>query len=77
MKQRIQLETPGIARVEMTNRAGLFATLDRQDFDRWVADGRSLRWFLNGHGSCQYVRVHDPNWAGGLVSVVRLLLDVW
>lgn len=70
---RIIFDTPALVRVEMANRPGVFATVDRKDFDRWKAEGRSTRWFLNGVGARQYVRVYDPTYAGGLVSVVRLM----
>lgn len=74
MQQRIQFDFPGTVRVELTNRPGQFALIDRADFEQWTAEGRSTRWLLNGAGGYEYVRVHDPEWAGGLVSVARLLL---
>ena len=71
----IILETPSLVRVEMTNRPGVFAIVDRDDFTTWTDQGHSTRWFFNGTGQHKYVRTYDPECAGGTVSVVRLMFQ--
>jgi hypothetical protein len=64
-----------IVRVEMINLKGVFATVAAEDWDAWVAAGRSQRWLLNssGRGQPSYVRAVDLGVPGQLVTVAREL----
>jgi hypothetical protein len=62
-----------LVRVELSNARGLFATLDADDYERFVAAGHSTNWFLNGVGSSRYVRFNSPDVLGGIGTVARVI----
>lgn len=62
-----------IVLVEITCRPGLFASVDQDAYDAWVASGRSLRWYLNQNGDGTSRVVTRPHHRTRIVAVGRLL----
>ena len=64
-----------MVKVALSNRRGLYATVDATTFDAWVASGGTTRWIVNGDGrGRQYVRCYKRGVAGELALVARLLV---
>lgn len=67
-----------IVRVELSNRRGLFVTLDAADYEAWVASGKSTRFALNRNGPLTgtfRVIFYCPSVAGGIAGVAREILQ--
>jgi hypothetical protein len=65
-----------IVRVPLGNRRGVYAILDRADWDAWIKAGRSRTFFLNDNGQGgAYVRFRDTGTAGRVASVARTLVN--
>lgn len=65
-----------VVKVELTNRPGLFATLDREDFDNLISWGFPRRWFLNPSGTGHaYVRFAPGRFKGSNETVARTLMQ--
>lgn len=64
-----------IVQVEMTNRPGWFAIVDRIDFEDLLLRGVSRRWFVNCNGRGQeYVRFGRSDVPGKLGSIAPLIM---
>ncbi|MCB8840040.1 hypothetical protein [Aurantimonas sp. VKM B-3413] len=64
-----------IVRVPMDRNGDRWAIVEAADFDRLVAEGVSLTWFLNASGpSRAYVKASQAGASGRLVSVPRIIL---
>lgn len=60
--------------VELSNRPGVYAKLDRTDWDDWINAGRSTKFFANGNGvGAEYVFHYDPTRPGKNTLVARTL----
>lgn len=69
------LEGSPVVRVEMSNAPGVFAVVDRDDYDALAAAGFPTRWFINSTGNGYwYVRFSPGRFAGKLETVARTIL---
>lgn len=60
--------------VELSNRPGKHAKLDREDWQAWIEAGRSTNFFANGNGGgAEYVFHYDPDRPGENTLVARTL----
>lgn len=67
-----------IVRVELSNKRGLFVTMDATDYDAWIASGRSRRFMLNQNGPLTgtfRVVYSDRSVAGSIAGVARQILQ--
>ncbi|MBB4798613.1 hypothetical protein HNP32_002357 [Brevundimonas bullata] len=67
-----------IVRVELSNKRGLFVTLDAADYESWIVSGRSRRFILNQNGpltGTYRVVYSDRTVAGSIAGVARQLLQ--
>jgi len=65
-----------IVRVQLARLPGIFATVDADDYDSWVAAGLSTNWYLNasGSGSSSRLMFSLTTAAGSMAGVARYLL---
>lgn len=71
----IDIDGTPIVQVEMTNRPGWFAIVDRIDFEDLILRGVPLRWFVNRSGAGnEYVRFGRSDVAGKLGSIAPLIM---
>lgn len=72
-KRPISFSKDGLT-VFVTLSCGSSVAIDRDDFDRLVAEGLSLNWFLSGNGNGRYyVSVRHPRF-GNTVPVARHIM---
>lgn len=67
-----------IVRVELSNKRGLFVTMDAADYDAWVSSGRSRRFLLNRNGpltGTYRVLYYCPQVAGRMAGVARDIIQ--
>lgn len=67
-----------IVRVELSNKRGIFITMDATDYDAWVSSGRSTRFMLNRNGpltGTHRVLYYCPDVAGRMAGVAREILQ--
>jgi len=66
-----------IARIELAKLPGVFATVDAADYDEWLSQGLSPRWYLNADGPRSNARLvfRLARVAGGVAGVARHLLN--
>lgn len=79
MKTRTQaaLAAKGaIVRVPIRRHPGVFATLDAEDWQRWIATGHSPALYINDNGTgTYYVRAKRYDVAGGTVNLSREIMQ--
>lgn len=67
-----------IVRVEISNKRGIFVTMDAADYDDWIVSGRSTRFFLNRNGpltGTYRVIYSEPSVAGKKAGVAREIMQ--
>lgn len=67
-----------LVRVELSNKRGIFVTMDAADYEAWVSSGRSSRFLLNQNGpltGTYRVLYYRPDVAGRMAGVAREILQ--
>ena len=67
---------PSVVKVELSNRPGVFATLDATDWTAWIAAGLTRTLFAAGNGQGkEYILHFDPAHPHSGASVARTLVN--
>ena len=67
---------PPVVRVALSNRPGVFVTLDEPDWFAWIAAGRSTVLFAAGNGQgLDYVLHYEPTSPHAGARVARTLIN--